>query len=76
MSVLDAPSPVTKSTLSSSISLEAPLIASAGFAFLVTLLFARRLEEPQAVSMEELLREVLIHSPLRFWFRLFPRGGT
>jgi MFS family permease len=36
------------------------------------LFFARRLEEPQAASMEELLREVLIQSPqriLRIWTR-------
>ena len=50
--------------------------AAAGLAFLITLVLARRLEEPQAASMEELLREILIQSPLRFWFRLFPRGGT
>jgi hypothetical protein len=50
--------------------------AAAGLAFLVTLIIARRLEEPQAASMEELLREILIQSPLRFWFRLWPRGGT
>jgi MFS family permease len=50
--------------------------AAAGFAFLMTLILARRLEEPQAVSMEELLREILIQSPQRFWFRLFPRGGA
>jgi MFS family permease len=50
--------------------------AAAGFAFLVTLILARGLEEPKAASMEELLREILIQSPLRFWFRFWPRGGT
>jgi MFS family permease len=50
--------------------------AAAGFAFLIALVFARRLVEPQAASMEELLREILIQSPQRFWFRLWPRGGT
>jgi MFS family permease len=44
------------------------------FAWLLTLVLARRLEEPEAVSMEELMREILIQSPLRFWFRLWPRG--
>jgi MFS family permease len=44
--------------------------------FLVTLWFAGRLHEPQAASMEELLREVLIQSPQRFWLRFWPRGGT
>jgi hypothetical protein len=37
---------------------------------------ARRLEEPEAASMEALLREILIHSPQRFWFRFWPRGGA
>jgi MFS family permease len=50
--------------------------AAAGFAFLLTLILARGLEEPEAASMEELLREILIQSPLRFWFRFWPRGGT
>ena len=40
----------------------------------VTLGLARRLEEPQAVSMEELLREVLVESPQRVWLRLWPRA--
>jgi MFS family permease len=50
--------------------------AAAGFAFLITLILTRRLDEPQAASMEELLREILIQSPQRFWFRLWPRGGA
>jgi MFS family permease len=50
--------------------------AAAGLAFLATLVVARRLEEPLAASMEELLRDVLMQSPLRFWFRLWPRGGA
>lgn len=50
--------------------------AAAGLAFLVTLVLAQRLEEPQAASMEELLREILFQSPQRFWFRLWPRGGA
>jgi MFS family permease len=48
--------------------------AAAAVAFLVTLGLARRLHEPEAASMEELLREILIQSPLRFWLRLWPRG--
>jgi MFS family permease len=43
-------------------------------AFLVTLALARRLEEPAAVRMEDLLREILIQSPQRFWLRFWPRG--
>jgi MFS family permease len=47
---------------------------AASVAFLASLLLARRLHEPEAASMEELLRGVLIQSPLRFWLRFWPRG--
>jgi MFS family permease len=50
--------------------------AAASLVFLITLTLARLLDEPQAASMEELLREVLIQSPQRFWFRFWPRGGA
>ncbi len=49
---------------------------AAAIAFLTALALARRLHEPEAASMEALLREVLIHSPQRFWLRFWPRGGT
>jgi MFS family permease len=42
--------------------------------FLAALILARRLEEPQAASMEQLLREILVQSPQRLWIRLWPRG--
>lgn len=48
--------------------------AGAAGAFLVTLFLSRRLEEPAAASMDELLREILIQSPQRFWLRLWPRN--
>ncbi len=48
--------------------------AAAALAYLVTLALARRLDEPQAASMETLLREILIQSPQRFWVRFWPRG--
>jgi MFS family permease len=48
--------------------------ASASVAYMVTLVVARRLDEPEAVSMEQLLREILIQSPQRVWVRLWPRG--
>jgi MFS family permease len=48
--------------------------AAAAVAYVITLLLARRLDEPQAASMEELLREILIQSPQRFWVRFWPRG--
>ncbi len=50
--------------------------AAAALAFVVTLVLARRLHEPEAASMEDLLREILIQSPQRFWIRFWPRGGT
>jgi len=50
--------------------------AATSLAFLCTLACARRLEEPQAAGLEELLREILIQSPQRFWLRFWPRGGT
>ena len=43
-------------------------------AFAVALVLSRRLDEPEAASLEELLREILIQSPQRFWLRLWPRG--
>jgi MFS family permease len=49
---------------------------AAAFAFTLSLALARRLDEPQAASFEELLREILIQSPQRFWFRFWPRGGA
>jgi len=48
--------------------------AGAALVYLVTLGLARRLHEPEAVSMEELLREILIQSPQRFWLRFWPRA--
>ncbi len=48
--------------------------AAAGLAYLTTIALARRLHEPEAASMEELLRELLIASPQRFLVRFWPRG--
>jgi MFS family permease len=48
--------------------------AAAGLAYLFTMGLARRLHEPEAASMEELLRELLIESPQRFLVRFWPRG--
>ena len=50
--------------------------AAAAFSFTITLALARWLHEPEAASMEDLLREILIQSPQRFWIRFWPRGGT
>jgi MFS family permease len=43
-------------------------------AFAITIGFCRRLEEPQAASMEVLLRDILEQSPLRVWLRFWTRG--
>jgi MFS family permease len=48
--------------------------AAAGVAFLASLTLAKRLDEPEAGSMEELIRELLINSPQRVWMRFWPRG--
>jgi len=48
--------------------------AAAAAAYIITLMLARRLHEPEAVSMEQLLREILIESPQRFWVRFWPRA--
>jgi MFS family permease len=48
--------------------------AAAGVAFAIALVLSRRLEEPEAASLEDLLREILIQSPQRLWLRLWPRG--
>jgi MFS family permease len=48
--------------------------AGAALVFALTFVLARRLEEPQAASMEELLREILIENLQRFWLRFWPRG--
>lgn len=46
-----------------------------GCVILSSLELARRLEEPQAASMEDLLKEILMRSPQRVWVRLWPRAG-
>jgi len=48
--------------------------AAASMAFLAALFLARRLQEPEAASMEQLLREVLIQPSQRLWLRFGPRG--
>src|SRR5512133_222542 len=50
--------------------------AAAAVAFSATFALARRLHEPEAASMEDLMREILLHSPQRFWLRFWPRGGA
>jgi MFS family permease len=46
----------------------------AGLCFLTTLVLARRLQEPEAAGMEELLKHLLIDSPQRLLFRFWPRS--
>jgi MFS family permease len=47
--------------------------SAASFTFLITFSMARRLEEPEAAGMEQLLREILVDSPQRFLVRLWSR---
>ncbi|MDB6030883.1 MAG: Major Facilitator Superfamily protein [Verrucomicrobiales bacterium] len=46
---------------------------ASGSVMVVALGFALRLEEPEAASLETLLRELLIESPQRVWVRLWLR---
>lgn len=39
----------------------------------LTFALARRIDEPKAASLEDLLTEILIASPQRFWLRFWPR---
>jgi MFS family permease len=48
--------------------------AAAALVFIAGLFLIRRLDEPEAASMEQLLRELLIQSPQRLLVRLWPRG--
>jgi MFS family permease len=48
--------------------------AAAAAVFALALAVSRRLDEPHAASLEDLLRELLIESPQRFWLRFWPRG--
>jgi MFS family permease len=41
--------------------------------FVVALALTRRLVEPQAATMDRLLKEILIESPQRVWVKLWPR---
>jgi len=47
--------------------------AAASIAFVAALILARRLHEPAAVSMEALLRELLVQSPQKFLQRFWPK---
>jgi len=47
--------------------------AASGVVMLITLALARRLVEPEAASMDALLREILLHSPQRILVRIWPR---
>jgi MFS family permease len=42
-------------------------------ALFVTLYYVRKLEEPEAASVEHLLRDILIQSPQRVFLRIWPR---
>lgn len=48
--------------------------SAAAAVLIVSIFLARRLDEPKAASMEELLRETLLHSPQRLWLRIWTRN--
>jgi MFS family permease len=48
--------------------------AGACAAFTVALVLARRLVEPQAAGLNQMLKELIVETPLRFWVRFWPRG--
>lgn len=48
--------------------------AAVAFVYLIVILLAARLHEPEAVSFEKLLRQILIESPQRIWVRFWSRG--
>jgi hypothetical protein len=48
--------------------------AAAAVVFVLALILSRRLQEPEAASMEELLKELLIQSPQKFLLRFWPRN--
>lgn len=50
------------------------IFAAAAGVFVSTLICVCQLDEPEASSTEELLREILIQSPQKFWLRFWPRG--
>lgn len=43
-------------------------------AFGAALVLCRKIDEPRARPLDELLREILLHSKLRYWLRLWPRS--
>jgi len=47
--------------------------AAVGAVFVVALVLARRLEEPEAASLDKLLREILVDSPQRVLVRLWQK---
>jgi MFS family permease len=47
--------------------------AASGAVMLATLALSRWLVEPEAASMDMLLREILLHSPQRILVRIWPR---
>lgn len=48
--------------------------AAAAAVLLVSLILARRVHEPKAASMDELIREIFLHSPQRIWIRIWTRN--
>lgn len=48
--------------------------SAASFVLLISMLLARRIHEPKAASMDELIKEIFLHSPQRIWIRIWTRS--
>jgi MFS family permease len=72
--MIDALSPVSVVWLGLEWNRYSIFFVAVAAAFLAALILARRLDEPAAARMDELLRDILIQSPQRFWLRFWPRG--
>ncbi|MBI5384079.1 MAG: MFS transporter [Verrucomicrobia bacterium] len=73
--LIDAVGPTSSRWLSVDWNRYTVFFSATGAVMALALLLATRLEEPQAVSMEDLLKEILVQSPQRVWMKLWPRAG-
>jgi len=47
---------------------------AASVVLLISMILARRVHEPKAASMDELIREIFLHAPQRIWIRIWTRN--
>ena len=48
--------------------------SAAALSIVVTGILAQRLDEPKAATFDKLLHDLLVQSPQRVWFRMWPRS--